>query len=70
MVGGTCRFVSDEHITFGTGADHPVAVGDRITVLPAYVDPTVALHERLLVVDDVTPDAEVVDEWPVDLRGW
>jgi len=70
VVGGTCWFVSDEHVTFGVDPDHPVAVGDRITVLPAHVDPTVALHERLLVVDGVHPDAEVVDEWPVDLRGW
>jgi D-serine deaminase-like pyridoxal phosphate-dependent protein len=70
VVGGTCWFVSDEHVTFGVDPDHPVAVGDRITVLPAHVDPTVALHERLLVVDGVRPDAEVMDEWPVDLRGW
>jgi D-serine deaminase-like pyridoxal phosphate-dependent protein len=63
---GTCWFVSDEHITFGTTADHLVAVGDRVRVLPAHVDPTVALHERLVVVDG----DEVVDVWPVDLRGW
>jgi D-serine deaminase-like pyridoxal phosphate-dependent protein len=79
---GGCWFVSDEHITFGTRAERPVAVGDRVRVLPAHVDPTVALHERMLVVD--TPDdgrhdtpydgrhdeAEVVDTWAVDLRGW
>lgn len=70
VVGGTCWLVSDEHTTFGTAPGHPVAVGDRVTVLPAHVDPTVALHERLLVVEHLTPDAEVVDEWPVDLRGW
>ncbi|HET6949882.1 MAG TPA: alanine racemase [Acidimicrobiales bacterium] len=63
---GTCWFVSDEHITFGTRPEHPVAVGDRVRVLPAHVDPTVALHERMLVVDG----DEVVDTWPVDLRGW
>jgi D-serine deaminase-like pyridoxal phosphate-dependent protein len=79
---GDCWFVSDEHITFGTDAERPVAVGDRITVLPAHVDPTVAMHERMVVVDGGTTgadapgvsaldgDAEVVDEWPVDLRGW
>lgn len=54
---------SDEHVTFA-GVD--VAVGDRIRVLPAHLDPTVAKHDRMWVLDgDV-----VVDEWPVDLRGW
>lgn len=57
-------FVSDEHITFGPSS--PVRVGDRIRVLPAHVDPTVAYHELMnLVVEE-----EVVDKWTVDLRGW
>jgi hypothetical protein len=30
------------------------------------VDPTVAYHECMVVVDG----DEVLDEWPVDLRGW
>jgi D-serine deaminase-like pyridoxal phosphate-dependent protein len=63
---GDCWFVSDEHITFGTRPDHPVTVGERVLVRPGHVDPTVALHERLVVADG----DEVVDEWPVDLRGW
>ena len=63
---GTCWFVSDEHITFGTRPEHPVAVGDKVRVLPAHVDPTVAMHERMVVVDG----DEVVDVWEVDLRGW
>ncbi len=60
-------FCSDEHTTFATadGAE-PVRVGDRVTVLPAHVDPTVALHERMHVVRD----DDVLDTWPVDLRGW
>ena len=57
---------SDEHITFAPGPDHPVSVGDRIAVRPAHVDPTVAYHERMHVVED----GQVVDTWPVDLRGW
>jgi D-serine deaminase-like pyridoxal phosphate-dependent protein len=63
---GDCWFVSDEHITFGTKPERPVAVGDKVRVLPAHVDPTVAMHERMLVVDG----EEVVETWPVDLRGW
>jgi D-serine deaminase-like pyridoxal phosphate-dependent protein len=57
---------SDEHITFAPDAEHPVAVGDRIAVRPAHVDPTVAYHERMHVVDG----DKVVDTWEVDLRGW
>ena len=57
-------FVSDEHITFGPG--QVVAVGDRVRVLPAHIDPTVAYHEKIHLVED----DEVVDVWSVDLRGW
>jgi D-serine deaminase-like pyridoxal phosphate-dependent protein len=69
---GTCWFVSDEHITFGTRPERPVAVGDRVRVLPAHVDPTVAMHENLVVASGLDGDGggEVVDVWPVDLRGW
>jgi D-serine deaminase-like pyridoxal phosphate-dependent protein len=47
-----------------------VVVGDRVRVLPAHVDPTVALHDRMHLVTGDGPDATVVDTWPVDLRGW
>jgi D-serine deaminase-like pyridoxal phosphate-dependent protein len=62
-------FFSDEHVTFAPDADGPLAAsraGDRVRVVPAHVDPTLALHERLYVVEG---DA-VVDTWPIDLRGW
>lgn len=62
--GGTVRFCSDEHVTFVP--DSPVRVGDRVTVLPAHVDPTVAYHAWMHVVDG----DDVVDRWAVDLRGW
>ena len=32
---------------------------------PAHVDPTVALHERMYLVSG----EDVLDSWPVDLRG-
>lgn len=65
LVGGhDVLFVSDEHLTFVPAT--PLAVGDRIRVLPAHVDPTVAYHEHLHVVDD----GQVLETWPVDLRGW
>ena len=56
--------VSDEHTTFRPSAR--VRVGDRIRVWPAHVDPTVAYHERMHVVEHDT----VLETWPVDLRGW
>ena len=60
----TVFFCSDEHVTFIP--DTSVRVGDRIVVRPAHVDPTVAYHERMHVV----AGDEVVETWPVDLRGW
>ena len=54
----------------GPARSGPVRVGDRVRVIPAHVDPTVALHERMFLVDGQGPDAEVTDVWPVDLRGW
>ena len=66
----TVWFCSDEHVTFsinddGSGARLP-AVGDRVSVWPAHVDPTVAYHERM----HLTEGEQVVDTWDVDLRGW
>jgi D-serine deaminase-like pyridoxal phosphate-dependent protein len=65
--GAAVWFCSDEHTTFSMdeGVALP-AVGDRVRVLPAHVDPTIAMHERMhLVRGD-----EVLDSWAVDLRGW
>jgi D-serine deaminase-like pyridoxal phosphate-dependent protein len=62
--GATVLFCSDEHITFSP--QRQFRVGDRISVIPAHVDPTVAYHEYLHIADD----EEVVDHWPVDMRGW
>jgi D-serine deaminase-like pyridoxal phosphate-dependent protein len=65
---GTVWFCSDEHLTFAP--DTSVRVGDRVLVWPAHVDPTVAVHERMHLADGPGLDAVVVDQWPVDLRGW
>ena len=62
---GVVWFCSDEHLTFGAGAALP-QVGDRVRVWPAHVDPTVAYHERMHVVGGT----DVLEVWPVDLRGW
>ena len=55
-------FCSDEHTTFSP----PVPVGERVRFTPAHIDPTMAYHERAYVCSG----DEIVDVWPVDLRGW
>jgi D-serine deaminase-like pyridoxal phosphate-dependent protein len=62
--GAQVWFCSDEHITFQPKAT--LRVGDRIRVWPAHIDPTIAYHERLHLVSG----DEVLESWPIDLRGW
>ena len=38
-------FCSDEHVTFVPHVG-VAEVGDRVQVVPAHIDPTMALHER------------------------
>ncbi len=57
-------FCSDEHVTFAP--EVRVRVGERVRVWPAHVDPTVAYHERLHLVSG----DDVLETWPIDLRGW
>ncbi len=65
--GADVWYHADEHTVFSMedGATLP-NVGDRVTVWPAHVDPTVSQHEQLWVHQA----GEVVDCWPIDLRGW
>ncbi len=63
--GAAVWFCSDEHTTFA-GDGTSFAVGDLVRVHPAHIDPTVAMHERMHVVDE----DEVADTYEVDLRGW
>ncbi len=65
---GEVWFCSDEHVTFAP--TNPLNPGDRVLVRPAHVDPTIALHERMYLADGPGLDATIVDQWPVDLRGW
>jgi D-serine deaminase-like pyridoxal phosphate-dependent protein len=62
-------FCSDEHITFSPPEGQALPeVGEKVRVIPAHVDPTVAYHEQLNVFDPAT--GRVLESWPVDLRGW
>lgn len=58
-------FCSDEHLTFSA----PVTpkVGETIRVAPAHVDPTLALHREVHVLDE---SSATTDIWPIDLRHW
>jgi D-serine deaminase-like pyridoxal phosphate-dependent protein len=64
--GGDVFFCSDEHTTLAPHELGDWKVGDRTALWPAHVDPTVALHEAMWLVDG----GAVVDRWPVDLRNW
>lgn len=62
LTGGQVLFCSDEHVT----VTPPQPVGDRLWLVPAHIDPTMAYHERLYLFSG----DDVVDIWPIDLRGW
>ncbi len=68
MLGGyAVWYCSDEHIVFSPPEGSPLpAVGDRVSVLPAHLDPTMACHEAVWLAEGQS----VVDRWAIDLRGW
>jgi D-serine deaminase-like pyridoxal phosphate-dependent protein len=81
IAGASVWFCSDEHITFSMKDAQPLPnVGDRVLVQPAHIDPTIALHETMHVVDQIPAigvlsdengsGGKVVDSWPVNLRHW
>jgi len=66
--GADVWFCSDEHSVFAMQNGGPLpAVGERVQMVPAHIDPTCALHEQMHLVD---PQGAVLETWPVDLRGW
>lgn len=78
---GEVMFCSDEHTTIKPDESGLPAVGDRIQLLPAHVDPTVAKHEQFWVMGGSESDSgsagaagvaerPIVDRWAVDLRHW
>ena len=67
--GGEVLYCADEHTVVVGGT---WSVGDRVGLRPAHIDPTISKHARLHLVDNPTGggDAEVLETWSVDLRGW
>ncbi|MGA9276641.1 alanine racemase [Ilumatobacter sp.] len=64
--GGDVFFLSDEHITLLPPDIDQWSVGDRVRIQPAHVDPTIAKHEQMWLIDG----DDVIDRWDVDLRHW
>ena len=62
--GGEILFCSDEHTNLVP--DDPLKVGDRVSLTPAHIDPTMAKHQVLHLVSK----GEVIDRWDIDLRHW
>ena len=67
IAGATVWFCSDEHVVYSLDAEgEQPRVGDRVRLVPAHIDPTITYHDRMHVVRG----DELLDVWPVDLRGW
>jgi D-serine deaminase-like pyridoxal phosphate-dependent protein len=58
-----CLDLSDEHLQLRVAREANLAVGDRITLVPAHVDPTVNLHDTLFAID-----RDEIEAWPIDGR--
>ncbi|HTW25676.1 MAG TPA: DSD1 family PLP-dependent enzyme [Acetobacteraceae bacterium] len=56
---------SDEHSTLDAPPDCTLQPGDRLQLIPGHCDPTVAMHDWLVV----HADGVVTELWPV-ARGW
>lgn len=73
-VGRRCHFLnladakeiqhSEEHLVVESPEADKLHVGDVLYVVPAHICPTVALHNRLIVVNE----GRVTDRWPVVAR--
>jgi D-threonine aldolase len=64
---GDVLYCSDEHTVVCPPPGVSFRVGEQVTLAPRHVDPTVAKHPVMFVIDD---EGNVVDEWEIDLRGW
>lgn len=58
--------LSEEHGWLTVPTSSSLDVGDRLRIIPNHACVTVANHSTLTLVDDRT----VVDEWPIDAKGW
>jgi D-serine deaminase-like pyridoxal phosphate-dependent protein len=64
--GATVTSLNDEHATIALPPESPIAIGDRVELLPSHIDPTINLHDVFYVVEG----DRVVDVWPIAARGY
>ena len=66
FAGWQVRGVSDEHTVLHRAGEGPaVALGDKALLIPGHCDPTVNLHDWIVVVRK----GKVEDVWRIDARG-
>ena len=61
------EFGGDEHgiVRMEGGGEVPLALGEKIRLVPSHCDTTVNLYEQFMIVQD----GNVVDVWPIEGRG-
>ena len=66
---GEVIFCSDEHTTITNGS---WTVGQRVGLRPSHIDPTIAKHEFIYLVEEIEEslDAGLLETLKIDLRGW
>jgi D-serine deaminase-like pyridoxal phosphate-dependent protein len=64
--GATVTALNDEHAVIALPSSCPLAIGDRIQLIPSHTDPTVNLHDVFYVIEG----DRVVDVWPISARGY
>ena len=64
--GATVTALNDEHAVIALPSSCPLAIGDRIRLIPSHTDPTVNLHDVFYVIDG----DRVVDVWTISARGY
>lgn len=65
VAGVAFEFGGDEHGILRGGGATPLAVGDKLRLVPSHCDTTVNLHDQYMIVRD----GAVVDAWAVAARG-
>lgn len=79
LPGAEVLFCSDEHVTFRPDPAWALRPGDRVRLVPAHCDPTIAYHQHVwlaasggapVAADGAAAPVEIAERLHVDLRGW
>lgn len=63
--GAAVTALNDEHAVIALPPSHPLAVGERVRLVPSHTDPTINLHDSFYIVEG----DRVIDVWPI-ARGY